>query len=366
MQLSLVQQSQGWQDSAPGWAHADEPAAAPGLQSFHEYFTQVQSFGCLERLHESGRFCVLESGIETLSERLDKYLAHENLATSRTEAGKWIEDGLVRVNGQVRKASYSVQAGDEISIQKPSLKTLDLIPKEIDFEILFEDEYLLVLNKPAGLVVHPGAGNYDESLVHGLLYHCQGQLSGIGGVERPGIVHRLDKGTSGLMVVAKTDVTHQKLTEQFQNRQVEKEYLALVLGSLAKNEVHLDNLIKRSEMNRKKFMVNQKKGRRAVSHIFVERKNSRVSLVRVKIETGRTHQVRVHLSFIGHPVVGDATYGGIKKLSAFSEDEKKFIRDLGRPLLHSHQLAFVHPVTGEKLRFEAEVDEVFAAALRKF
>lgn len=304
--------------------------------------------------------------VRSSGERLDKHLVRENLASSRAEAAKWIADGFVQVNGQTQKASYVVQASDEIKIQKPSLKTLDLIPKKIDFEILFEDEHLLVLNKPAGLVVHPGAGNYDESLVHGLLHHCRGRLSGIGGVERPGIVHRLDKGTSGLMVVAKSDVAHKKLTEQFQNREVQKEYVALCVGKISKDEIHLDNLIKRSEFNRKKFVVNQKKGKRAVSHVFVERKNERVSLVRVKIETGRTHQVRVHLSFIGHPILGDETYGGTKKLHAFNEDEKKIIRDLDRPLLHSWKLSFVHPVTGERLHFETKPDVMFQKALSGF
>lgn len=304
--------------------------------------------------------------VECAGERLDKYLVEQRLATSRSEAGHWIADGFVRVGDEIKKASYPVRAGDVIEIHKPSLKILDLTPQKIDFQILHEDEHLLVLNKPAGLVVHPGAGHYDTSLVHGLLHHCAGKLSGIGGVERPGIVHRLDKGTSGLMVVAKTDVAHRKLTEMFQGRQVKKEYLALVLGCFSKEELHLDNLIKRSETNRKKFVVNQKKGKRAISHVFVEQKNSRVSLVRVNIETGRTHQVRVHMSFAGHPILGDETYGGTKKLHAFSEDEKKFIRDLDRPLLHSAKLEFVHPVTAKILKFSVEVDAAFHQAMDLF
>lgn len=303
---------------------------------------------------------------EATAERLDKYLVAGGVATSRSEAQRWIDDGFVLLNGVPAKASHAVKPGDAIEVRKPDLKTLDLTPKKIDFAVLFEDEDVLVLNKPAGLVVHPGAGNYDESLVHGLLHHCQGGLSGIGGVERPGIVHRLDKGTSGVMVVAKTDFAHRDLSSQFQNHEIEKEYRALVVGEVEKAEQTLVHLMKRAELNRKKFVVNQKKGKQAITHVRVLRKNRRVSFVAVKIETGRTHQIRVHLSHIGHPVLGDETYGGTKKLSAFDEGEKKFVRDLDRPLLHSYELAFRHPRTRQVSRFHAELPPEFQGALEKF
>ena len=299
-------------------------------------------------------------------DRLDKYLAAENIATSRMEVLRWIEDALVQVNGKITKAAYTVKTGDQITVQKPELKSLALTPKETAFEILFEDDDLLVINKPAGLVVHPGAGNYDESLVHGLLFHCQDSLSGIGGVERPGIVHRLDKGTSGVMVVAKTDVAHQSLSKQFQDHTVKKEYHALVLGSVLKEQQQLVHLMKRSELNRKKFVVNAKKGKEAITHVTVMQKNPRASLVSVVIETGRTHQIRVHLSFIGHPVMGDETYGGTKKLVAFDDDEKKYIRDLGHPLLHAHELTFVHPRTKKRLSYSVTRPKDFEAAIRRF
>ncbi len=305
-------------------------------------------------------YTVLETG-----DRLDHYLASQNLCTSRSEALRLIEDSRVLVNGNVEKPSYKVKPGDKITIDRPPLKVSELTPKKIDFDILFEDAHILVLNKPAGLVVHPGAGNYDESLVHGLLHHCK-DLSGIGGVERPGIVHRLDKGTSGLMVIAKTDTAHHNLTTQFQNRTVKKEYVALCVGEILKTEQTLKHLMKRAEFNRKKFVVNQKKGKEAITHVTVLQKNKRVSFVSVKIDTGRTHQIRVHLSFIGHPIVGDETYGGTKKLGNFSEEEKIYIRDLGRPLLHSRALSFTHPVTGKPLAFSQEVSKDFELALKRF
>lgn len=311
-------------------------------------------------------FKTLHHQVKETGQRLDKYLAEKNLATSRSESAKWIKDQLVQVNGHLPKPSYVVEEGDEIIIQKPSLKILDLKPKKINFEIIYEDKEILVLNKPAGLVVHPGAGNFDESLVHGLLYHCQGQLSGIGGVERPGIVHRLDKGTSGLMVVAKTDRAHHNLSQQFQDKTVKKEYHALVLGAVQKNTQRLVNLIKRSEINRKKFIVNQKKGKQAISTITVLQKTRHVSYVAVHIETGRTHQVRVHLSFLGHPILGDETYGGTKKLVNFSEEEKDFIRGLKRPLLQACVLEFYHPVTKEKMTFSIPEDQTLLKAKEMF
>jgi 23S rRNA pseudouridine1911/1915/1917 synthase len=299
-------------------------------------------------------------------DRLDRCLVAMNLATSRSEASRWIADGRVKINGEIEtKASRAVKVSDKILIDKPALKISEIVPKEIDFEILHEDDDIIVVNKPAGLTVHPGAGNYDESLVHGLLYRCK-NLSGIGGVERPGIVHRLDKGTSGVMVIAKNDKAHQGLSLQFQNRDVKKEYLALALGKIEKTEQTLVNLMKRSETNRKKFVVNQKKGKEAITHIRVIKKNERVSYVSVKIDTGRTHQIRVHLSFIHHPILGDETYGGTKKLHLFNESEKAFVRELNRPLLHAHRLSFTHPTRKKKMDFVVPIPMDFQKALGIF
>ncbi|MBU0506849.1 MAG: RluA family pseudouridine synthase, partial [bacterium] len=274
--------------------------------------------------------------------------------------------GFVSVNGQSQiKTSYKVCVDDKLTIEFPAMKPTELTPHEVDFEILYEDKDLLVLNKPANLIVHPGAGNYETSLVHGLLHHCK-DLSGIGGVERPGIVHRLDKGTSGVMVVAKHDRAHQILSEQFKNHEVEKKYWALCLGSVSSPKQTLRTLIKRSETNRKKFIVNLKRGKEAVSHISILRKNERVTLTEIKIDTGRTHQIRVHMSHLGHSILGDEVYGGTKKLANFNEEEKQYIRDLGHPLLHAKKLSFTHPISGDRKSFETDLPIDFNKALKKF
>lgn len=297
--------------------------------------------------------------------RIDHYLAQKSICTSRSEAARLIQDGRILLNGAVAKPASQVHASDKIDIDWPPLKATELTPKKIAFEILFEDKDILVLNKPAGLVVHPGAGNYDESLVHGLLHHCD-DLSGVGGVERPGIVHRLDKGTSGVMVVAKNDKAHQDLSAQFQNKEVQKEYEALCLGAIQKQEQTLIHLMKRAEMNRKKFVVNQKKGKQAITHVKVLKKNHKVSHVSVRIETGRTHQIRVHLSFIGHPILGDETYGGTKKLKGLSAEEARQIGSLGHSLLHSKTLKFKHPRSFELLSFSCDLPDDFKNTLKYF
>ena len=303
--------------------------------------------------------------VEIPGDRLDHYLAANNLCTSRSEATKLIRDGYVTVNGKAQKTSYVVNEEDSIVVDSPPLKPTELTPKKVDFEIIFEDKDILVINKPCGLVVHPGAGNYDISLVHGLLHHCK-DLSGIGGVERPGIVHRLDKGTSGVIVVAKNDRAHQHLSEQFQNKTVEKEYEALCLGEVEKKEQRLVHLMKRSETNRKKFIVNQKKGKEAISNVSVQKKNSRVSYVSVKIETGRTHQIRVHLSFIGHPIIGDELYGGTKKLKGLNEEQRDYVKSINHPLLHAKKIKFTHPKTNEEMTFSSERPKDFTEALYYF
>lgn len=308
----------------------------------------------------------IQHKVTGVCDRLDKYLAAQNLATSRTEALDWIKNARVKINGRIEKPAYTVRVDDQIEIEIPSLKNSDLTPHAVPFDIVFEDAHMLVINKPAGLVVHPAPGNTETSLVHGLLHHCQGTLSGIGGVERPGIVHRLDKGTSGLMMVAKSNVAHQRLTEQFQNRQIQKEYLALALYEMEKLEMRLDDLMKRSELHRKKFVVNQKKGKQAITNIKVLQKNKLCSYVSVKIETGRTHQIRVHLRHINHPIMGDELYGGTHKLRGFSPEEAKWVKALGRPLLHSHTLTFMHPITKKVHTFTQDLPADFQQALRKF
>ncbi|MBF0105338.1 MAG: RluA family pseudouridine synthase [Deltaproteobacteria bacterium] len=303
--------------------------------------------------------------VEVAGDRLDHYLAQLGLCTSRSESLQLIRDSFVLVNGAAVKPSCKVRVGDKITVNRPPIKSMDLVPRPMNLNVLFEDRDIIVLNKQAGIAVHPGAGNYNESLVHGLLYHCR-DLSGIGGVERPGIVHRLDKGTSGVLVVAKNDQAHQNLSDQFKNKTVQKIYHALCLGEVQKTQQTLVHLMKRSEQNRKRFVVNQKKGKEAITGVRVIQKNKRVTYVEVQPKTGRTHQIRVHLSYIGHPILGDEVYGGTKKLHLFDEAEQKFIRGLGRPLLHAKQLTLKHPASGKEMTFEAEMPLDFNEALRMF
>ncbi len=299
--------------------------------------------------------------------RLDQFLARQQICTSRSEAVKFIQEGRVKINGVVQtKPSFLVASEpDSIDINRPDIKLSSLVAQKIDFNILYEDDDVLVLEKPAGLVVHPGAGNYDHSLVHGLLHHCKG-LSQIGGEERPGIVHRLDKGTSGVMVVAKNDNAHHRLTEQFQNHSIYKKYLAVVVGKFPQQELRIENLMKRSEFNRKKFVVNSKKGKKAISFVKCLATNERASLVEVEIKTGRTHQVRVHLSHCHHPILGDELYGGTKKLSAYSESEKSVVRSWDRPLLHAMRLDFNHPRTNKRMTFVCACDDIFKQGVEMF
>lgn len=303
---------------------------------------------------------------EDAGTRLDVWLTRKNICTSRSVASRWIEEERVLVNGKAVKAAHQITHGDKIEVNPPPMRTSELVPRDVDFGIIYEDADLVVLNKPAGLVVHPGAGHHDESLVHGLLHKVKG-LSGIGGVERPGIVHRLDKDTSGVMVVAKNDKAHTHLTRQFQERTVKKQYLALVLGRIDKEEFRLENLMKRAEINRKKFVVNQKKGKVAITRFKLLRKREKVSLVAAFPETGRTHQIRVHLSFAGHPILGDETYGWTpKKYAHFNAEEKVFAKNIKRTFLHAYRIEFDHPRTGKRLKFEVPLPHDMQAAITYF
>lgn len=280
--------------------------------------------------------------------RLDKVL-HNNshLADlSRSRIQKLIKDGYVQVNDRKVKLSYKLHEKDHISVTIPSPKELLLQPQELPLGILFEDEHLIVLNKEAGVVVHPAAGNMDGTLVHGLLYHCQ-DLSGIGGVMRPGIVHRLDKDTSGVLVVAKTDLAHQNLVEQFQKRQVRKVYLAIVVGCPPEPAGVIETLIGRHPVHRKKMAVLERGGRTALTEYEVVEPFERAALLRVVIKTGRTHQIRVHMNHIGCPVLGDAVYGGKRAQMA----------GVARQCLHAAQLTIAHPLTTEILQFDAPMPE---------
>jgi 23S rRNA pseudouridine1911/1915/1917 synthase len=283
--------------------------------------------------------------------RLDRFLAMELPQHSRSRFQQLIRDGFVRLNGETARPRDILRAGDIVDLTEPPPEKIDNQPEEIPLDILFEDEDLIVINKPAGLVVHPGAGHREHTLVNALLHHCP-NLSGIGGKERPGIVHRLDKDTSGCLVVAKNDETHRALSTQFAERTVEKVYLALVAGKLRRRAGVIEEKIGRHRVHRQRMSVTSDRGRAARTEYRVLRSSERVSLVECKLYSGRTHQIRVHLHHLGHPVLGDKVYA--PKLAG------KFLRQM----LHSWKLGFRHPRTGEWKTFEAPWPNDFAEALK--
>jgi len=289
--------------------------------------------------------------------RIDKVLArNDNIGSlSRSQIKKYHGDGLVTVNGIAVPLKYKVVEGDEIIISVPEAEELEVIPEDIPLDIIFEDEHIVVVNKQAGIVVHPSPGHYHSTLVHGLLYHCK-DLSGIGGVLRPGIVHRLDKDTSGVLIVAKNDFAHHHLVKQFKDRLVEKAYLALLVGGPDYISGTVSTMIGRHPIHRKKMAVLERKGRLAVSHWQVLECFEKNCYVRIKIDTGRTHQIRVHMEHLGCPVLGDAVYGGKKtKCSTVS-----------RQCLHASMLVIDHPVTGEKMKFKAPLASDIKKQLQVF
>jgi 23S rRNA pseudouridine1911/1915/1917 synthase len=293
--------------------------------------------------------------------RLDTFLREKFPAASRGALQRLIEQGHVRVNGHTVKPTHSPRAGERIEIYWPEARPAEAQPEKIPLAILFEDQSLLVLNKPAGLVVHPAAGHEEHTLVNALLHHCRGSLSGIGGVARPGIVHRLDKETSGCLVVAKNDETHLALSAQFAKRQVEKIYNAIVCGELARESGEIRAAIARHPSHRKRMAAHDDDSGRAAhtSYRVLERLNA-ATLVEAQIHTGRTHQVRVHFQFLGHPLVGDETYGarqnaGLKELTNYAAP---------RVMLHARELSFIHPRTQKQLSFEAPLPKDFRDALR--
>ena len=295
------------------------------------------------------------------AERLDIFLRSKFPAVSRGAMQRLIEQGHIRVNGKTVKPTHSPHAGEKIEIHFPEPKPAEAQPEEIPLDILFEDKSLLVVNKPAGLVVHPAAGHEEHTLVNALLHHCQGSLSGIGGVARPGIVHRLDKETSGCLVVAKNDETHIALSEQFANRIVKKVYHAIVCGEVPRDAGEIHAAIARHPTHRKRMAVqDDSDGRAAHTSYRVLEKLKCATYVEVQIHTGRTHQIRVHFQHLGHPVVGDDTYGSTKN---------KRLKELAnyaapRVLLHAKNLNFIHPRTQKPLKVSAPLPDDFKLALK--
>ena len=279
-----------------------------------------------------------------VSDRLDKYLA-ANTTFSRAMIQKMIDAGLVSVNEELEKASYMVQPGDLIEYEELPKVATAITPIKMDLDIVYQDDDIAVVNKPSGLVVHPGPGHYDATLVHGLL-ECLDGLSGIGGVMRPGIVHRIDKDTSGLLVVAKHDAAHEVLSEALKQHDIEREYIAIVHGVLDHDQGKIDAPVGRSAHNRLLMDV-VKEGKRAVTHFEVMERYAKHTLVRCRLETGRTHQIRVHFKYIGFPIAGDPQYGPKKDASPTGQ------------YLHATALSFAHPMTKAPLRFETALPDSF-------
>jgi len=294
--------------------------------------------------------------------RLDVFLRKKMPDISRAAIQRLLAGGHIRVDGRIVKPAHPPRAGQTVTIQWPEARPPEARPEEMPLEILFEDEALLVLNKPAGMVVHPAAGHHEHTLVNALLHHCGAQLSGIGGVARPGIVHRLDKDTSGCLVVAKTDAAHLALSEQFSSRQVEKLYQAIACGRISRESGSIDAPISRHPTQRKKMAVTGCAGRQARSTYRVRERWRDATLVEVALHTGRTHQIRVHLAHLGFPVAGDLVYG--RGANATLQEASGY--SAPRQLLHAWRLALLHPRSGRRLVVHAPLPEDFTIALDFF
>lgn len=283
--------------------------------------------------------------------RLDAFISSE-LDISRSLAAELIDGGKVTVNGKPAKKSNKVMTGNEVSVELPELSEPEALPEDIPLDIVYEDDDLLVVNKPKGMVVHPAPGNPDGTLVNALLYHCKGSLSGINGVMRPGIVHRIDKDTSGLLIVAKNDSAHRSLAEQIKEHSFTREYRAVVYGNLKQDSGIVNAPIGRDPKNRQRMAIVYVNSKPAVTHYEVLQRFEGFTYIKCRLETGRTHQIRVHMASLGHPIAGDPVYG-----------PKKVITKLQGQCLHAGLIGFIHPKTKEYLEFTSEVPEYFSSYL---
>lgn len=286
-------------------------------------------------------------------ERLDAYLAQELNQVSRTYIQKLIKDGLVFVNGSVMKPRYQVREGDYIRVNIPKPRELEIIPEDIPIDIVYEDDDIAIINKAKGMVVHPAPGNYTGTLVNALIYHIK-NLSSINGVIRPGIVHRLDKDTSGLLIIAKNDLAHKFLSEKLKARDIKREYIAICHGEFKSENGTINQPIGRDPRDRKRMAINEKNGKEAITHYKLLNLYQGYSLVQANLETGRTHQIRVHFAHINHPIVGDLVYSNRKEDSKYKGQ-----------LLHARKIGFIHPTSLEYMEFETEIPEPFKSFIEK-
>lgn len=286
--------------------------------------------------------------------RIDRVISEEYPDYSRSYLQKLLKDQQIMVNDKTVKSSYKIQTGDFIQIILPEMEEPDIVPQKIPLDILYEDEYLLVVNKPKGMVVHPSAGHMEGTLVNAVLAHCQGNLSGINGILRPGIVHRIDKDTTGALLVCKDDATHRDIAQQLKEHSIKRRYRAIACGNLREDEGTVEGPIGRHPTDRKKMSVNYKNGKDAVTHYRVLERFGNATYIECRLETGRTHQIRVHMTSIGHPLLGDEVYGSGKNPY-----------HLQGQALHAMVLGFIHPHTRKYMEFEAPLPDYFVKLLEK-
>ena len=287
--------------------------------------------------------------------RLDRFLSEELEDHSRSFLQKLIKEGLVTVDGKPVKANYRLSAGQQVSVQVREPEEMNIEPQEMPLDILYEDGDVCIVNKPKGMVVHPAAGHYRDTLVNGIMYHCQDSLSGINGSLRPGIVHRIDKDTTGALIICKNDKAHSCIAEQLKEHSITRRYRAIIIGNLSEDEGTVDVPIGRHPTQRKKMAVNRNNGKRAVTHYRVLARFRGYTYIECRLETGRTHQIRVHMASIGHPLLGDTVYGPAKQAYPSLEGQT----------LHAMVIGFVHPTTGAYMEFEAPLPAYFAELLQK-
>lgn len=291
---------------------------------------------------------------EAQGKRIDKFLTETCSDFSRSFLQKLLKSGLVEVNGKPVKSSYRLSEGETVAFEVPEAVEAEILAENIPLDILYEDEDLILVNKPKGMVVHPAAGHYEGTLVNGLMYHCKDQLSGINGVMRPGIVHRIDMDTTGVLVVCKNDFSHNSIAEQLKVHSITRKYYAIVFGNIKEDSGTVNAPIGRHPTDRKKMSINPKNGRDAVTHYRVLERFGKYTYIECQLETGRTHQIRVHMTSLGHPLLGDCVYGPAKQPFA-----------LQGQTLHAGVLGFIHPRTGEYMEFQAPLPAYFEELLQK-